>query len=188
MRGRAFLLVVILCFSSKVADAQEDEDYYDQTTTDVQPVVCKIRESEPAYHPNVYECQPTEKCCVNEAAPSCCGTDLKSSAIVEQAIMWGCLIGILLIVGIFAFCYFNDNYCCDPDPDNDGGTYCCCIPASSRYKKRVKMNEYMFPDEALRNKVDDPIFGPAGTANDVPQYASVDAETLKRLQAGKGGA
>jgi hypothetical protein len=28
---------------------------------------------------------------------------------------------------------------------------------------------YMFPDAVLRNKVDDPIFGPCGTANDVPQ-------------------
>lgn len=154
-----------ICFNSKIlllcsaTDAQNTDEVSPATAR--ASIVCKVNANKPAYHPNIYECQSVEKCCVNEGAPSCCGTDIKSSAMfiffpitlvvfyrfccsVEQAIMWGCLIGILLVVGIFAYCYFNDTYCCDPEPDEDGGTYCCCIPASSsRYKKRVNVDEYV---------------------------------------------
>ncbi len=57
---------------------------------------------------------------------------------VEQAIMWGALIGILVIVGIVASCYFKDRYCCDGEPEEGGF---CCFGRKKKYKKTVNFRE-----------------------------------------------
>lgn len=68
----------------------------------------------------------------------------------EQAIMWGCLIGILLLVGIAASCYFKDRYCCDGDPDEDDKHICCCCcKRKIKYKKRMSFQRLEFYTEKL---------------------------------------
>ena len=55
-------------------------------------------------------------------------------------ILWSVLAAILLAIGLIAYCYFNDNYCCVSDGDEDTvGCLCCKRQRATSYKVS-KMN------------------------------------------------
>lgn len=51
-------------------------------TVKAEKVLCKIDEEQPAYMPNIYWCESSERCCENEGLPSCCGTNITADAML----------------------------------------------------------------------------------------------------------
>jgi len=88
---------------------------------------------------------------------------------------------VLLIIGIIAYCYFNDNYCCVNNDDEDTvGCLCCKHRRRDHYREgRVNMTSALYPDVVRGDIVDDPIFGVQRTAYDVPYMAHIDDVTHK---------
>jgi hypothetical protein len=62
---------------------------------------------------------------------------------MEQVMLWATLAGVLLIIGIIAYCYFNDNYCCvDNDDEDIVGCLCCKHRRRDHYREgRVNMTK-----------------------------------------------
>ena len=79
---RCAMLVACACLTltlwAGVAEGQAEAAAAPTTTPG--PTVCKKDEAGPDYLPNVYECTSEERCCENEGAPSCCGTEVCPSS------------------------------------------------------------------------------------------------------------